>query len=207
MLRNESKMLQPVLARCFSRQFSTVLKTRGKRFLLGTGLGISGLIAYSQPEFAKISKLVEDEAITVANDLMKDFEKDVKKEIHKEVIKLENILLGGEISRDNVEKDSNSNASKSRTAKCDEDKKVDIIKEDTADKKVDIIKEETADILTEVEDIIDDSKSFIDDIEDAAKEATEVFHHMKLLGFKMLKLMHILITMMIPVIATFHFIK
>ena len=195
MLRNESKMLQPVLARCFSRQFSTVLKTRGKRFLLGTGLGISGLIAYSQPEFAKISKLVEDEAITVANDLMKDFEKDVKKEIHKEVIKLENILLGGEISRDNVEKDSNSNASKSRTAKCGEDKKVDIIKE------------ETADILTEVEDIIDDSKSFIDDIEDAAKEATEVFHHMKLLGFKMLKLIHILITMMIPVIATFHFIK
>merc|ERR1712098_809505 len=117
------------------------------------------------------------------------------KEIHKEVIKLENILVDGEICRDNVEKDTNSNASKSHTAKCGEDKKVDIIKE------------ESADILTEVEDIIDDSNIFINDIEDAAKEATEVFHHMKLLGFKMLKLMHILITMMIPVIATFHFIK
>ena len=48
---------------------------------------------------------------------------------------------------------------------------------------------------------------FIDDIKDATKEATEVFHHMKLLGFKMLKLMHMLMTVLIPVIATFHFIR
>ena len=195
MLRNESRMLQPVQVKCLSRQLSTVLKTPGKRFLLGTGLSISGLIAYSHSEFAKISKLVEDEAITVANDLIKDFEEDVKKEIHKEVIKFENTLVDGELKRDNVEKDTNSKASNSRTAKCGEDKKVDIIKE------------ETADILTEVEDIIDDSNIFIDDIKDATKEATEVFHHMKLLGFKMLKLMHILITMLISVIVTFHFIK
>ena len=114
MLRNESRMLQPVQVKCLSRQLSTVLKTPGKRFLLGTGLGISGLIAYSHSEFAKISKLVEDEAITVANDLIKDFEEDVKKEIHKEVIKLENILVEG----DNVEKDTNSKTSNSHTAKC-----------------------------------------------------------------------------------------
>ena len=194
MLRNESRMLQPVQVKCLSRQLSTVLKTPGKRILLGTGLGISGLIAYSHSEFAKISKLIEDEAITVANDLIKDFEEDVKKEIHKEVIKFENTLVDGELKRDNVEKDTNSKASNSHTAKYGEDKKVDIT-------------EETADILTEVEDIIDDSKIFIDDIKDAAKEATEVFHHMKLLGYKMLKLMHILITMLIPVIATFHFIR
>ena len=68
--------------------------------------------------------------------------------------------------------------------------------------------EETADkFIEKANDILDDSALLIDDIKYVAKESRTVFDHLRMLTWKLVKLAHVVMALILPLVAVLHFIK
>ena len=68
--------------------------------------------------------------------------------------------------------------------------------------------EETADkFIGEANDILDDSALLIDDIKYVAKESRTVFDHLRMLTWTLVKLAHVVMALILPLVAVLNFIK
>merc|ERR1712204_9327 len=154
------------------------------------------------------------EAVVVEHDLANAFSEDLKKEMEKEMMKLGKKLM----QEEQLEKADNSELPKEPNdseiiCNGNTENTDDIVQSEDVNEAVVMVDEyedvaETADeIVKEANDILDESVNIIADIKDVADEGSKVFDHIKTLIWKMVKLVHVLISLILPVLAVLHFTK